>query len=432
MTNIELKEQKKVFILDGIRSPFVKAGKEFENIHPSLLASHNIREFLYKMDFQGSEIEEVILGNGFTLPDAGNIARIASLQAGLPKSLSATTTLRNCASSMESFATGVAKIKAGFYNSALVGGVESMSQTPFILKQKLTQSIQYFLQSKKLKQKLKSLSSFNLSDFKPRISLIEGLTDPTTGYSMGETAELLAREFEISREEQDKFAALSHKKASTGEIHLKEELFSMVTESQVIHKDTGPRKLLSEKRLSQMKPYFDKKYGTVTIGNSCPINDGSSLLLITSEEKLKALGRKALAFVRSVCFTGLEPERMGLGPVYASALALKKAGLELKDIGLIEINEAFAAQVLSCVKAFSSKSFCEKKLGLQKALGDIDLEKLNVKGGAIALGHPISATGTRLILTLAKEMQRRDIQFGLATLCIGGGQGGAVILEKAS
>ena len=181
-----------------------------------------------------------------------------------------------------------------------------------------------------------------------------------------------------------------------------------------------------------MKPYFDKKYGTVTIANSCPVNDGSSMLLIMSEDQMNSLSLKPLVSVFSSCFTGLEPQRMGLGPVHASAMALKKAGLSLKDIDLIEINEAFAAQVLACLKAFASKKFCEEKLGLNTALGEISPEKLNVNGGAIAIGHPISATGTRLILTLAKEMKRRKAQFGLATLCIGGGQGGAVILENAS
>ena len=424
--------QKKVFVVDGLRSPFTKSGKEFDLIHPSTLASQNLREFLYKMDFCGNEIEEVILGNGFTLPDSSNIARVAALQAGLPNSISATTTLRNCASSMESFVTGMAKIQAGLYNNAIVGGVESMSQIPFLFSRKLSQTIQQLILSKTLKQKLKALRSIKLSDLKPRITLMEGLTDPFTGYSMGETAELLAREFNISREDQDDFALLSHKKACEGEKNLKEELFPFFTESQVVHKDTSPRKSISKKRLSKMKPYFDKKYGTVTIANSCPINDGSSMLLLMSENKLKALDLKPLVFVRSACFTGLEPQRMGLGPVYASAIALKKAGLSLKDMDLIEINEAFSAQILACLKAFNSNKFCEEKLGLNKALGEIAPEKLNVNGGAIAIGHPISATGTRLILTLAKEMKRRELQFGLATLCIGGGQGGAIILERAS
>lgn len=422
----------KVCIIDGLRTPFVKAGKEFDQEHPATLAANNIKEFLYKMEFQGNEVEEVIFGNGFSLPDASNIARVAALQAGLPKEVSATSTLRNCASSMESFVTGQAKIQAGIYNSLIAGGVESMSYAPLLLKQELKQTFQQVLQAKDLKQKIKALSSIKLSNLKPEFSILEALKDPFTGYSMGETAELLAREFNISREEQDEFTILSHKKATEGEKKLQEEMFPFFTEKQMIDKDTGPKKSLSKNRLSKFRPYFDKKYGTVTIANSCPINDGSSLLLLMSSAKATALSLKALACPISSCFTGLEPQRMGLGPVHASAIALKKAGLSLKDMGLIEINEAFSAQVLACLKAFSSKKFCEERLGLDQAIGEIDPEKLNVNGGAIAIGHPISATGTRLILTLAKEMKRRDVQFGLATLCIGGGQGGAVILENAS
>lgn len=427
-----MESQKNVFVVEGLRTPFTKSGKEFNHLHPSILATQNLREFLYKMEFQGKEIEEVILGNGFTLPDSSNIARVAALQAGMPKEISATTTLRNCASSMESFATGMAKIQTGLYNSAIVGGVESMSYMPFLLSRKFSHIIQHLTLSKTLKQKLKAIASLKFSYLKPIHPILEGLKDPFTGYSMGETAELLAREFNISREEQDDFAILSHKKACEGEKKLSEELFPFFTSHQVINKDTGPKQSFSKNRLSKMKPYFDKKYGSVTIANSCPINDGSSMLLLMSKDKLTSLGLKPLVFVRSVFFIGLEPQRMGLGPVYASAIALKKAGLSLKDMNLIEINEAFAAQVLACLKAFSSKKFCKEKLNLDQALGEIDPLKLNVNGGAIAIGHPISATGTRLILSLAKEMKRRNVQFGLATLCIGGGQGGAVILENAS
>ena len=422
--------KKKVFVVEGLRTPFTKAGKEFDSIHPTILAAHNIREFLYKMDFQGDEIDEVILGNGFTLPDSFNIARVAALQAGMPVGISATTTLRNCASSMESFVTGMAKIQAGLYDSALVGGVESMSHVPLLLRKNLQKIIQHLMYAKTLKQKLRSIFSIKLSYLKPVISIVEALKDPLIGDSMGDTAERLAREFNISREDQDEFAILSHKKACEGEKRLKEELFPFFTGSQLVNKDTGPRTSLSKRRMSKMKPYFDKKYGSVTIGNSCPINDGSSLLLLMSKDKMNSLGLKPIASVRSACFTGLEPQRMGLGPLYSSSMAFKKAGLSLRDMELFEINEPFSAQVLACLKAFFSKKFCEEKLNLSQALGEIDPAKLNVNGGAIALGHPISATGTRLILTLAKEMKRRAVQFGLATLCIGGGQGGAVILES--
>ena len=423
---------KKVFVVEGLRTPFTKAGKEFAHLHPSTLAAQNLKELLYKMEFKGKEVEEVILGNGFTLPDSINIARVAALRAGFPKEVSAATTLRNCASSMESFVTGMAKIQAGLFDSVIVGGVESMSTVPFLFQPKLAQMIQKLMLSKAWTQKIKSVFSIKLSHLKPVISLTEGLKDPFTGYSMGETAELLAKEFHISREAQDEFSVLSHKKAFAGQKHLKQEIFPFFTGQKIVDKDTGPRNSLSSKRLSKIKPYFDKKYGTVTVANSCPINDGSSMILLMSEHNILSLDLKPLAVIRSVCFTGLEPERMGLGPVYASAKALKTAGLSLKDIHLIEINEAFSAQVLACLKAFSSKKFCENHLGLNQALGDIDRDKLNVNGGSIAIGHPISATGTRLILTLAKEMKRRKVQFGLASLCIGGGQGGAVILENVS
>ena len=259
--------------------------------------------------------------------------------------------------------------------------------------------------------------------------LLEGLKDPFTGYKMGETAELLAREFGISREEQNEFALNSHKKAWAAKAKLKEEIFSFWTKEQVVEEDKGPKPKLSLKSLNKRQGYFDKKYGTVTIANSCPINDGSAVLLLMSEEKVKALGLKALATVKSMASAGLEPQRMGLGPVYASRLALQKAGLQLKDIGLIEINEAFAAQVLACLKAFASARFAQKAWGEGQALGEIDPDILNVNGGAIALGHPIAATGARLILTLAKEMKRRQVQYALTSLCVGGGEGSAVILE---
>ncbi len=421
--------QKKVFVIEGLRSPFVRAGAEFQDLLPADLASHNLKEFLYKMNFRGEEIEELILGNGFTLPDSLNVARVTALRAGLPQTVSAATVLRNCASSMESFVTGALKIQTGLCESLIVGGVESMSNIPLLFSQKLSRIIQNVIMSKTLKQKLKAITSIRLKYFLPVMSLLESLKDPFTGYLMGETAELLAREFHISREDQDEWALLSHKKALAGVSRLKDELFPLFTSSQVVDCDKGPRSFLSEKRLSQMPPYFDKKYGSVTIANSCPINDGSSLLLLMSEERMKGLGLKPIAEVYSYHFTGLEPQRMGLGPVYASCHALKKVNLCLKDMDLVEINEAFSAQVLACLKAFASKKFCMEKLGQPQPLGEIDPEKLNVNGGAIALGHPISATGARLILTLSKEMKRQGKEWGLATLCIGGGQGGAVILK---
>ena len=423
---------KKVFIVEGLRTPFVKAGKQWAKLHPKFLAISNLKELLYKTNFRTDEVEELSLGNSSVLTDSPNIARVVALHAGLPQKSSATTIVKNCASSMESFIISLNKIQTGLYQTMITGGMESMSYFPLFLSNNFSQKIKSFMLAKKLKDKGKALLSLKTADLKPIYPLFELLTDPFTGYSMGETAELLAREFNISRESQDEFAINSHKKAYQAKDKLKEELFPFFTEEEMIDTDTGVKAQISKKRMSKMPPFFDKKYGTVTVANSCPVNDGSAMLLMMSEEKTKAMGLKPLVSVKSSHFVGLDPKRMGLGPVYASSIALKKAGLNLKDIGLIEINEAFASQVLACLKAFSSQKFCEKKLHLSQAIGEIDPEKLNVNGGAIAIGHPVSATGARLILTLAKEMKRRQVQFGLATLCIGGGQGGAVILENVA
>ncbi|MCY4321464.1 MAG: thiolase family protein [Bdellovibrionaceae bacterium] len=423
---------KKVFLVEGLRTPFVKSGKEFADIHPKLLATSNLKELLYKMNFKGDEIDEVVLANTSVLTDAPNIARVVALQAGLHKKTSATTIVKNCGSSLESFIISLSKIQTGLYESIITGGMESMSYIPFFLPYKFTQKLKDFMIAKTVKQKIRSLLSFKKTDLKISHPLMQLLTDPFTGCSMGETAELLAKEFNISRFDQDEFALNSHEKAHKAKDKLKEEMFSFFTEKQVIDTDKGVKVDISKDSMAKFSPFFDKKYGTVTIANSCPVNDGSAMLILMSEERMKSMGLKPLVSVKSSHFMGLEPERMGLGPVYASSVALKKADLSLKDMGLIEINEAFSAQVLACLKAFSSQKFCEEKLGLNKAIGEIDSNKLNVNGGAIAIGHPVSATGARLILTLAKEMKRKQVEFGLASLCIGGGQGGAVILQNVA
>lgn len=425
--------QTQVVLVEGLRTPFTKAGKELSKFHPADLGAINLQELLIRLPFDyKKEIAEVIIGHVANLPDTANIARVIALKAGLPQSISAATVHRNCASSLESLNVGVAKIKSGMYDTMIAGGVETMSMLPLLWKQTLTDKFSKLMRAKTVSQKLKILTSVRLGELTPRIGLLEALQDPFTGISMGQTAEILSRDFGISRTEQDEFAINSHNKACKNEQKLQEEMFPIFAgkKYQTISKDMGVRQGLTLDRLGKMRPYFDKKYGTVTVANSCPINDGSSMLVLMSQQRAQDLGLKVLAKVRSIAFAGLEPQRMGLGPVYATPIALKKAGLSLKDIDLIELNEAFSAQVLACLKAFASDKFCKKHLGLQQALGEIDPAILNVNGGAIALGHPVSATGTRMALTLAKEMKRRNVQFGLATLCIGGGQGGALILEN--
>lgn len=423
---------KNIVIVEGIRTPFAKSGGELKDLHPVDLAAENLKELIFRLELKEKDIDEVVIGNVANPSDAVNIARVSVLRAGLSQKISAFTVHRNCASSFESLAVATAKLQSGMSDVMIAGGVESMSQIPFLFPQEFVNFFGDLLKSKTFGAKLKTFTKFKLRFLKPRIGLIEALNDPVAGISMGQTAEVLAKEFGITRKQQDEFAFRSHEKAIRARGRLKEELFPVFVGKQrkMIDEDKGPREKINKEKVSKMRPYFDKKYGTVTVANSCPITDGSALLLMMAEEKAKDLGYKPIARIRSVAFAGLDPRRMGLGPVHSTPIALKKAGLTLKDIGLVEINEAFAAQVLACLKAFSSNQFAREELGLSQAVGEISEDILNVNGGAIALGHPVSATGARLALTLSKEMKRRNTQFGLATLCIGGGQGGAVVLEN--
>jgi acetyl-CoA acetyltransferase family protein len=273
--------------------------------------------------------------------------------------------------------------------------------------------------------------------FAPRITLTEGLTDPTTGLIMGSTAEILAREFGISRAEADEYALESHQRATAAREsgRMKREItpylpLASKPKSSALEADDGIRDEQTIKALAKLRPYFEKPDGVVTVGNACGITDGATALIVTTEERARSLGLKPLASIRSYAWAGCDPARMGLGPVFASAKALAEARCELSDMGTVEINEAFAVQVLACLKAFASDGFAKDNFGRYDALGELPREKVNVNGGAIAIGHPVGATGARLLLTTAHELEVGNHELGLATLCIGGGQGGAVILER--
>lgn len=441
-----------VVIVEGVRTPFAKADTKLKNVHAAELGRVALKELLARTNLDPELIEEVIVGNTGNPPDAINIGRVVALNAGIPQRTSAYTVHRNCASALESISSGYERIKSGTMDIVAAGGTENMSQMPVLFPREFISIFERLGKAKTTGQRLSALGSLLGADLKqvvelvttgpmqkaphkPVISLLEGLTDPFVGKNMGETAELLAKEWQISREDQDRFALRSQERAVAAQKagRLAEEItpvFLPPKYSEVVTADAGPRENQSLEILAKLRPIFEKKTGNITAGNSCPVTDGAAMVLLMSREKAESLGYKPIASIRSYGFAGLEPERMGLGPAYASPLALKRAGLSLSDIGLIEINEAFAAQVIACMKAFDSDKFAQEKLGLSKAVGAIDPEKLNVNGGAIALGHPVGATGTRLVLTLMKEMRRRDVQFGLATLCIGGGQGGAMVLER--
>ncbi len=298
-----------------------------------------------------------------------------------------------------------------------------MSNIPLFYRKDTTRIFLKIAKAKNLWERLKLFLSFRPRHFlKPEIGLQLGLTDPVCGLNMGQTAEILAKEYGITRQEQDEFALASHKKALSSQSKLKEEIVTVLTGAQfdkAVEFDNGIRENIKIEDLANLKPYFDRYSGTVTVGNSCQITDGASAVLICSEEKAKELKLEPLGFIRAYGYTGVEPSQMGIGPAFAIPEALDKANLKLSDIELLEINEAFAAQVIACEKQLEKDN-----------VGKINRQILNVNGGAIALGHPVGVTGNRLILTLLKEMRRRNLHLGLASLCIGGGQGGAVIVER--
>ncbi len=394
---------KEVVLIDGVRTPFGNFGGALKDLTAQELGRLVIAELLSRNLVSADQIEEVIMGCCGQASDATNIARVAALNAGVPKEVPGYTVHRNCASGMQAIINGFQNIVSGDADIQIVGGMESMSSYPFV-----NRDMRFG----------KRMRNSEMID-----ALWEGLTDPVCNLLMGQTAENLVDEYGISREEQDQFAVNSHKKAFKAARSgvFKDELMTVNVPKKAAGKDVapepvsadeGPNPALSMQMLS-MYPTIFKKGGTVTPGNACGTNDGAAAILTMSADKASELSLKPLAIVRSFALAGVEPERMGIAPALAIPKALKKAGLTLDQMDIIEINEAFAAQVLSVAKVL-----------------ELDMDKLNPNGGAIALGHPVGTSGARLALTMAKELARRGTKYGVASLCIGGGQGIAMVLEN--
>lgn len=424
-----------VVIVGGVRTPFAKAGTKLKDIHPVNLGQVALCQLMAQTEVDPSLVDEVIIGNTGSPSDAANISRVVALRAGFPLKTSCHTVHRNCASALESISTAYDKIKAGSADVVVAGGTESMSQMPLIFSKQFQDIFGEFAFAKSMGKKVEAIKKLKLKYLKPRVAVMEGLTDPFSGINMGQTAEILAKEFHISREEQDRFAMESHEKAVAAQKNgnLAQEItpiFIPPKYKEVVAEDIGPREGQSMEKLGKMRPYFDRKFGSITVANACPITDGAAMVMLMSRSKAQELGLKPWAKIRGYAFAGLDPRRMGLGPVYSTPIALQRAGVGLNDIDVVELNEAFAAQVIACTKAMASDQYCKENLGLSKAIGEVDPAKLNINGGAIALGHPVGATGTRLVLTAIKQLQRSNKSLALATLCIGGGQGGAMILER--
>jgi acetyl-CoA C-acetyltransferase/acetyl-CoA acyltransferase len=424
----------RVAIVAGARTPFVKMGGALRGVHVTDLAKTAWQETLYRAHCPAERLDEVLLGNVVMPADAGNPARVSALWAGVPWRVPAMTLQRNCASGMESIAEAAARIRDGQGKAILAGGAESMSQVPLLFPAETMQPLARLSRARNAWQKATAVATLRPRHFKPVAALEVGLTDPTCGLIMGKTAEILAHEFGISRQQQDEFALRSHQRAlaaiEAGKFE--DEIVPVYAGDRFepVTTDLGPRDGQTMQALAKLKPIFDRRDGSVTVGNSCQVTDGAAAVLTMDAEMARSEGLEPLGYVRAYAYAGLDPARMGLGPVFAIDQLLRTTGLSLGDVPLIEINEAFAAQVLACVKAMSSSTFAAEHLDRGEALGEIDPDRLNVNGGAIALGHPVGATGARLVLTLLHEMRRRDAELGIAALCVGGGQGAAILLER--
>ena len=391
---------KDVVIAGACRTPIAKLGGTLKSFSSQDLGAQILRGLLERSKLDPSEVDEVILGCVGQQSDAHNVARVIAVRAGIPHAVPAYTVNRNCGSGLQSIHNAFLSIRSGESELIVAGGVEVMSASPF-----LNRDLRF---GKKIRDSV-------LVD-----SLWEGLRDPLSGMMMGETAELLAKKSGIGRSEQDAFALESHQKACLADQKgmFKREIMPVVIldpegRSNIFDRDEGPRQETSLEGLGKLSPVFRKTDGTVTAGNSSQISDGAAAVIVASREKARSLGLEVMATIREVAFSGIEPERMGLGPVIATKKALAKSGLSLKDIQTIEVNEAFAVQYLAV----------ERELNLDRSV-------TNCCGGAIALGHPVGASGARIVVTLLYEMERRQGTLGLATLCIGGGQGGSMVLER--
>jgi len=424
-----------VYIVDGVRTPFAKAGTTLADSEAVDLGKIVVRILVARTGIDASRIEEVIIGCVSQPADSANVGRVVALRAGIPDSVPAITVHRNCASGFEAVTQAAEKMLAGRGDIFVVGGVESMSQIPLFYSHEAAKKFGAFARAKNLSQKLGVLSSFRPTDFQPRIGLQLGLSDPVCGCTMGQTAETVGREFDITREEQDEFAMRSHHRAIAAREKLRQEITAVYLPKSknaqtFMDQDNGPRENQTMEALAKLKPVFEPETGTVTAGNSSQITDGGAALLLMTERALRESGLSPLGRLEGYAYAGLDPSRMGLGPVYAIHRAEQRTGLGLKDAEIIEINEAFAAQVIACQKAAKSEVYCREHLGRETPLGEIPDEILNVNGGGIALGHPVGVTGSRLVLTALKELHRRNADRALVSLCVGGGQGGALWLNR--
>ncbi len=424
----------KIAIAGGVRTAYVKAGRLFAGFTAVDLGRLAVAELIARTGIDPGEVDSVIVGNVAQPADAVNVARVIALYSGIPQSTPAFTVHRNCASGLQAVISAAQSIRDGEAKVVVAAGVESMSNIPYLLSKEMQDFVTAWMRSRSAGGKLSVLRRLRPGFLKPRIGLLLGLMDPTCSLNMGETAEVLARELGISRQKQDEFALVSHRRAAAARRKglFNEEIMPVLAPpafKEMVNFDNGVRLDETLEALARLRPVFEKKYGSVTAGNSSQITDGAAAVLVAGEKAAGRLGLEPLGFIGEHAFAGLAPKRMGLGPSYSTSIVLERSGKDFGKIGLIEMNEAFAAQVIANEMVFRDDRLSRRFLG-RKAIGAIDRSILNVNGGAISMGHPVGSSGTRLVHTLLLEMKRRKVDLGLATLCVGGGQGGAVLLER--
>jgi acetyl-CoA acyltransferase len=424
---------RRVAIIAGCRTPFAKAGTALRDVTAVDLAKACIRELTERSEVDPAAIGTVVMGQVIPSAKAPNLGREAMLGAGLSPGIPAHTVNRACASASQAIADVASAIQLGHVDGGIAGGAESLSDVPILHSRNMARALVAASKARGLVAQLGAFAGIRLRDLVPDTPAI---AEPSTGLSMGQSAEKMAKENGISREEQDDIAYLSHKNATaatddgrlpaeTCAVFLPPNYGTPVTADNLLRRDT------TKEALAALPPVFDRRYGSVTAGNASPLTDGAAAVLLMAEEKAKAEGYEPLAFIRSWAVAAVDPAgQLLMGPGLAIPMALDRAGLKLSDIDLVDMHEAFAAQVASNIQALESETWAKEKLGKASAVGKVDRERLNVSGGSIAIGHPFGATGARITTTLANELKRRNAKFGLLSVCAQGGMGFAMVLER--
>jgi acetyl-CoA acyltransferase len=423
----------RVAIVRGIRTPFAKSGTHYARLSALDLGKMAVTELVQRSGIDPNTIQELMFGNVIPSVKAPNIAREIVLGTGLPKKIPGYSISKACTSANQAITSAADLIARGYADTVIAGGAESLSDIPILFSRNMADALTGAAKARSFPGKLGAFRTVRPKDLVPDAPAI---AESTTGLSMGESAEKMAKENGISREAQDRFALQSHKRAAAAiaDGRFKDEVMTVVVPpsfDNIVETDNLVRGDTTLEKLAQLKPVFDRKYGTLTAGNSSPLTDGAAAVLMMSEERAKAEGLEPIGYLRAYAYAATDPfDQLLQGPVFALPIALERAGLALKDIGVIEMHEAFAAQVLSNIQWMGSKKIAEQKLGRSAPVGDIDPEKINRTGGSIALGHPFGATGARIVTTVCNELQRTGEQYGLVTVCAAGGMGAAMILER--